>query len=458
MNGTITKRARKDGKPSWAYVFDAGKDESGKRQQLTKSSFTTKREAEDGLRKAIAAFELKRDEKPVATLPTFTEFFETWMEQRASRKCQRKTLERYRELAAYAIVHLGSTPIDKLEPRQIQQAINAIHDAGGRVTKDYPTGRPLAPKTVRDIGFLVHNCLQTAVLWGNIAVNPMDRVELPEPVKFKPQVLDRDKLEVLLQAASGLRMFPLIMLAAATGCRRGELLALQWSDIDFETGMLSITKSLEETREGLRIKSTKSGEPRRISLPKQAVNALMEHREEQASDSAMFGADYANLGLVFARPNGNYYTPDKMSARVTELSEKAGLKGVGLHSLRHSHASELLSKGAPITTVSKRLGHANPNITLSIYSHALEADELAAAKIWDDAMVNVIDENRRKPKSMLANVSTNISNKTQVFDNKDGVLVGAAGFELATLCSQSRCATRLRYAPTCVTSFGTLRF
>jgi Phage integrase family len=119
----------------------------------------------------------------------------------------------------------------------------------------------------------------------------------------------------------------------------------------------------------------------------------------------MFGETYAGLNLIFCRPDGNYYNPDNLSCRVTELATKAGLKGAGLHSLRHSHVSELLSNGVPIATVSKRVGHANPNITLAIYAHALEADELAAAKIWDDAMANVISSNQREPKRMLAIVS-----------------------------------------------------
>ncbi len=89
---------------------------------------------------------------------------------------------------------------------------------------------------------------------------------------------------------------------------------------------------------------------------------------------------------MFCRPDGRYYSPDRIGARVTELMKKAGIEGASLHSLRHTHASELMSHGVPIPTVAKRLGHANPNITLSIYAHALEADELAAAKIWDDSM------------------------------------------------------------------------
>ena len=81
--------------------------------------------------------------------------------------------------------------------------------------------------------------------------------------------------------------------------------------------------------------------------------------------------------------------------------KKAGIESVSLHSLRHTHASELLSSGVPIPAVAKRLGHANANVTLSIYAHALEADELAAAKIWDDAMATVIADHKREPNQNL---------------------------------------------------------
>jgi integrase len=122
------------------------------------------------------------------------------------------------------------------------------------------------------------------------------------------------------------------------------LLALLWSDIDFESDILSVSKSLEETKAGLRVKSTKSGKPRKFSVPVQALEALKEHRQEQDRDRELFGADYEDNDLIFCRPQGGYYKTDKVSVRGTELAKKAGLRGVGLHSLRHSHASELLSK------------------------------------------------------------------------------------------------------------------
>jgi integrase len=98
------------------------------------------------------------------------------------------------------------------------------------------------------------------------------------------------------------RLYSLILLALATGARRGELLALQWADINFETGLMSLSKSLEQTKAGLRVKSTKSDKPRRFTVPSAALDALREHRIEQDRDRHLFGADYHDHDLVSAAP------------------------------------------------------------------------------------------------------------------------------------------------------------
>jgi integrase len=182
----------------------------------------------------------------------------------------------------------------------------------------------------------------------------------------------------------------------ATGMRRGELLALEWSDLDWERGFLEVSKSLEQTRKGLRVKSTKSGEARRFAIPAEVLEILREAQREQNRQREMYGPDYVNRDLIFARPDGDYYSPDKIGTRIRAAMKRAGLHGVSLHSLRHSHASELLSRGVPITAVAERLGHASPNITLAIYSHALPADNATAAKLWNDAMADVLRKSRQR--------------------------------------------------------------
>jgi len=118
-------------------------------------------------------------------------------------------------------------------------------------------------------------------------------------------------------------------------------------------------------------------------------------RAEQAEDRRLFGPEYQDHSLIFCQPSGAYYSPDRLGARVKELMGKVGLEGVSLHSLRHTNATELLRNGVPLAEVSRRLGHADQNITLAIYSHAVPADSRAAAKIWDDALGVVIEVGKK---------------------------------------------------------------
>ena len=456
MTGCIFKRKFKSG-IRWGYLFFGGWDEKGKRIQIFKSGFPTKDaaskaariaienheathgkvmrdigsngrrvwsfslgdvnrdrfetkvEAERALKEAILRHDADKArqaadaEKSIG--PPFSEYFEYWLREHASRRCAPKTLERYRELGAYLSREVGSVRLNELTTAQIQEAIHRLHDHGGQRTKAQPLGKPLAPKTVRHIGTLLYTALSDAERLDMLKKHPManKRVLLPKLPKRKPPVLDEEKIRMLFERARKTRLYPFIVMAAATGCRRGELLALQWPDLNFETGELTISKSLEQTRAGgLRVKSTKSEEPRELGVPEWAIAVLKVHRAEQQRDRALFGAGYAGHDLIFCQPNGQYYSPDRLGARVVELMRKVGLQGVSLHSLRHSHASILLSKGVPAAVVAERLGHSDQNITLSIYSHALPADSRAAAKVWNNAIAEVVIEAREeRPATLL---------------------------------------------------------
>lgn len=466
MTGCVFKRKLPSGRITWGYSIDIGRSPDGKRQQIFKSGFETKGAAKDALDKALqeqevhtgritqekgilgrrvwafavgverdtgfsskaaaesalrAARERIEADKAAAALvsspatvptrgPTLGDFFAEWIEHHAVRNCAPKTVERYRELGLYFLRDLGASAVNELRTVDIQSAIHRLSDAGGKKTLEYPDGRPLSAKTVRHIGTLLYTCLSEAERLGVMTIpHPManKRVKLPRLLKRKPAVIDAEKLSVLFERARETRLFPFVVLAASTGCRRGELLALEWSDIDLNTGELTVSKSLEQTKAGLRVKSTKSGESRNFVIPEPAIEALKVHQVEQNRDRALFGKDYEDHGLVFCQPGGGFYSPDRQGARVAEIMRKAGLQGVSLHSLRHSCASLLLSNGVPLAVVSEQLGHADQNITLSIYSHAIPADKRAASKVWSGAMADVIQTGRKPPTTgMFASVCT----------------------------------------------------
>jgi integrase len=404
MKGTITKYRKKDGRVSWGYYYKA----EGK--QFTKSGFETRADARDALDGALGILPppaMTSPAEPVIKGDTriVSEYLNYWLDEHAALRCSPKTLEEYCGLAKYLREHLGAVRVCDLKAAAIQEVVNRLQLHGGMKTEEHPVGRPLSPKRTHAIASLLHTCLADAVRLEHLPINPMAdrRVKLPKRSKRRPAVIDPSMLGELWETARGLRIYPFIVTAACTGARRGELCALIWPDIDFGRGVLTISKSLEQTKaSGLRVKGTKSGEPRYFGLDDFVLEVLLEHREEQARDKRNFGAEYRDHNLVFCQPNGDYYSPCQMGARTKEVLVKAGLEDFSLHSLRHSHASILLGNGTPLAVVSERLGHANQNITLQVYSHALPSDVRAASKVWRNALADVISEGRcRKPSQNL---------------------------------------------------------
>jgi integrase len=220
-------------------------------------------------------------------IPTFAEFFERYHSECVARECSPKTVERTHELAQYASKLFGDAPLDALTAEQLTLAVNGLLDHGGRATKQYPKGRPLAPKTVRHIAFLVQATLEKAVAWDILLKNPMKAVKKPKVPRRRPKVVDRAGFDRLLQETAGLSVFPVIVLGNATGMRRGELAAVEWPDLDWDSGILEVSKSVEETNAGLRIKGTKSGETRRIKIPDEVLEVLREHKREQDLEPAL---------------------------------------------------------------------------------------------------------------------------------------------------------------------------
>jgi integrase len=167
--------------------------------------------------------------------------------------------------------------------------------------------------------------------------------------------------------------------------RRGEILGLRWQDVDLDASTLRVRTSLEETKQGLRLKSPKTKAGRRsITLPAVTVEALRDHRREQSELRLALGIG-GRSKMVFTRHDGELLRPRNFSKEYRRASKAAGVDAT-FHSLRHSHASELLRKGIPIAVVSKRLGHSKISTTLDIYTHCLPNEQDQAAALMDAAL------------------------------------------------------------------------
>jgi integrase len=202
---------------------------------------------------------------------------------------------------------------------------------------------------------------------------------------------------MLLESASGpWCMQTYLQVDAATGCRRGELLALRWSDI--VDGRAMIARSLTQKRNGLEFKGTKTEKPRPVSLPPSAIAALAVHRQQQDEFRRQFGPHYrSDLDLIFANPDGTPLKPDSVSASVSALFKRLKIskpKGASLHLLRHTHTSHLLASGVSLPTVSARLGHSSIRTTQEIYAHMISGQDDEAAQLWEEFQRKNLPERR----------------------------------------------------------------
>lgn len=337
----------------------------------------------------------------VAAVPTtLATLLQEFLAQHAQEKLAPKTIERYRESVVYLDADLMKMPLADITPLHLNCEWSRLLKAGGHTRKNR-TPRPMAAKTVRNIAGLVSSAFSRGVKWGVVTINPVTNSEPPRPQKHLATALTPVQETMILEAASGpwcIRAY--LEVAAATGCRRGELLALRWSDI--VDGCAMVAQSLTQTfrlvdgpdgkqvkvHDVLEFKSTKTKKPRPISLPASAIATLEAHRRKQEELRRQYGPDYhTDLDLVFAEPDGNPLKPDSISATVSALFERLKIskpKGAALHSLRHTHTSILIAEGVPLTAVSARLGHSSVRTTQEIYAHMITGQDEEAARKWEE--------------------------------------------------------------------------
>ena len=357
MKGSVYKSTSKTGRVSWRYQIDAGRDEKGNRIREGKSGFRLEREAYDEMHDAMREFK----GGIVRAAGTLKEYIDQWLPYHAKAKpLAPKTAERYISLAAHATRAVGSIALKDLTPFLFDDLYVKLIAA------------KLSPKTVREVHSVLHVALKRAVKTKLIPYNPADGCDLPRVDQKEALALSSEQLTAYQQMASGTWVDLLIRLAAAIGARRGELLACRWSDLDLSTSRIRIERSLYQIKKEIGIKPTKTRQARAVSIPPSLIEYLKLHREAQEQRRELCGPDYrTDLDLIFAGASGEYLLPSSVTRAAVRLAKAAGLSGIGLHSLRHTHASALLHANVPVTNVAKRLGHRDAYTTAKIYAHAL---------------------------------------------------------------------------------------
>jgi len=328
---------------------------------------------------------------------TVTEYLKQWLDNYAKMNVAPKTFHRYQEIVKLHLVPaLGAYRLNRLQPLHTQSYYTQALESGRlpKGKKPLKERRGLSEQTVLHHHRVLREALNRAVKWQLLVTNPVDRAEPPRPCRKEVQAPDEAKAARLLAVAEGMPLYLPSLLAICTGARRGEVLAVRWSDLDLDTSVLTIRRSLQQTPAGLAFKEPKNRRARRIDLPALAVDALRKHRAEQKGHKELLGSVYQDQDLVCCREDGSPWRPESFSPAFTKLARLAGLKGVRYHDLRHGHASQLLKAGIHVKAISERLGHATSAFTLDVYGHVLPGIQQEAAGRIDTALRAAMDKQR----------------------------------------------------------------
>jgi integrase len=365
MSGSIRRR----GPNSWQLRVYVGIDpQSGRQRWATR----TVRGSERAARRELACF---ADEASYARAHagTLAELLDRWFET-ASGDWAATTKRETKSLVEHHLKHhLGDLPITKVTTADIDGFYAYLSRCGGRMS------RPLAAGTVHRVHVVLHRALTQAVRWQWIWLNPASHASPPRyvPAEIRPPSAG-EVAELVAHASAvnpslGLFFF---LLAATTGARRGELLALRWRDVDLTGGNLAIQRSLVEGLDGPVLAPTKTRRSHQVALDASSIGALKDQLER-----AMPAAERTDRFVFSLKPDGLIpWRPSWVTKAFIRCRTEAGLPHFRLHDLRHFMATEMLDGGVPIAVVSGRLAHARASTTLNVYAHAIPGGDRAAAQ------------------------------------------------------------------------------
>jgi integrase len=307
---------------------------------------------------------------------TVGEYLLDWLSH-ARGRVRRVTYDGYEcLLRCHALPALDGVGLGELTPLRLQQ-LYADLLAGGEGQAALSGG------TVLNFHLVLNQAFAQAVRWQLLAANPAAGVQPPRPKRSQRIAVDPELAQRLLAATAGTAYELPCCLALATGMRRGEILALRWSDLGLDYGSLQVVRTLQPSQEGLVYEEPKTARSRRNVLLPGFVRPYLERQREAQQRRRELVGEWQEEGLVIDRGDGRAVNPDTLSSGWARHLRNRGLPKVRFHDLRHAHATLLLLQGVHPKIVSERLGHASIGITLDTYSHVLPSLQSQAADAFD---------------------------------------------------------------------------
>lgn len=377
MAGSIEKR----GKNSYRLTVSEGFDLNGKPMIHRKTVHGTKKDAEVELAKFVTEVQngLIIDGKSLK----FSEFTEIWKRDYGSKELAPSTYKRYcRMLETRLLPYFGHFYINKIKPTDIMKFYDLLEKDTQLVRKKGNNGsktkKPLSGKTILEHHRLLRAMLHKAVYWQLIVANTAERVQPPKARKPKRKSYDDEQTKILLEnlellSSEDTKYKVAIILTVFTGVRLGELMGLEWQDVDFKNGIISINRSSQYLADmGVFTKVPKTESSiREIAIPEFIISLLEEYKLWYEEQKSIYGELWTDSDRLFVQADGKPMHPSTISKWFVKYVGQIGLPVINFHGLRHTNASLLVAQNIDIAVISARLGHAQISTTLDFYVHPL---------------------------------------------------------------------------------------
>lgn len=393
MAGSIEKR----GKDSYRLVCTNGYDLNGNIIKHTKTIHGTKKDAKIELAKFVADVQngLVIEGKSLK----FSEFTEIWKRDYGSKKLAPSTYKRYcRILETRILPYFGHFYINKIKPTDIMQFYDLLSRDTQLVRKKSNNGKktlkPLSGKTILEHHRLLRAMLHKAVYWQLIVSNPAERVQPPKAMKPKRRYYDDEQCKILLENLTELgeeqiKYKVAIILTIFTGVRLGELMGLEWQDVNFKTGIVSINRASQYLADkGVFTKTLKTeSSNREVAIPDFVVSMLEEYKLWYDEQKSFYGELWTNSNRLFVQADGKPMHPSTISKWFVKYVAQIGLPVINFHGLRHTNATLLISQNIDVAVVAARLGHAQITTTYNFYVHPIISHNRIAGNVLQNLLL-----------------------------------------------------------------------
>ena len=373
----------KNGVKKWRITIELGKDIFGKRQRYDKPFCGTLAEVKIKHAELMKEYYHRGKTANIKDL-TFAQYSEIFIKKYCEGNIGLITIKNYKRLLKGVLPYLGG--------RKLSQITTYMLDDMYKELRKGQKGKELSYNSMYDYYKLINVMFTQAIRWEFITDNPNSKVQKPKKQKVERKFYDLEQVDLLLSCLENecIKYKALITLALDSGARRGEISALLWSDINFETRALSISKSLKViNKDKIDEKDVKTlSSNRTIILCQSTIDVLKEYKEWQDNYIKELGKKWKGTNRVFTSEFGGHMNPSTCYKVFTKIVEKYNLEPIRFHDLRHTSASVLIHKGLNLKAVSERLGHASINITNDIYTHTFESAKMECAMAFDEIMKN----------------------------------------------------------------------